>query len=264
LTPAVRTLLQPFLEILHGLERCLVPGVIGLVRVLAGLLIGWWIYVPVHELLHAAGCELGGGRVWRLEIDPLYGGGLLERWLGFVEAGGEYAGRLAGFDTGGSDAVHLMTTGLPFVLTLLPGVWLMRWGARRGSGIAYGVGLVPATGPLLSLNGDAYEIGSLLTAQWLPWSRDPARTLLVGDDVFLVASSIADSATASMWIGFVLAILLGIAWALLTYALGGAVATRLGEPPLEPLPRRERAPRAQATGDDRSSVRAGSGSRRDS
>jgi hypothetical protein len=42
--------------------------------------------------------------VWRLEIDPLYGGALLARWLPFVEAGGEYAGRLSGFDTAGSDA----------------------------------------------------------------------------------------------------------------------------------------------------------------
>jgi hypothetical protein len=243
----MRVLLQPFREILDGLERCLVPGIIGLLRVLAGLMIGWWIYVPVHELLHAVGCELGGGRVWRLEIAPLYGGALLEQWFDFVEAGGEYAGRLAGFDTGGVDAVHLLTTGLPFVLTLLPGVWLMRWGARRGSGIAYGVGLVPATGPLLSLNGDAYEIGSLLVTQSLPWSRDLARTVLVGDDVFVVGRSVADSGGAAMWSGFVLATLVGTVWALVTYAAGAAVATRLGEPPVEPLPRRRRVAGAQAT-----------------
>ena len=77
-------------------------------------------YVPLHGLLHAFGCELGGGRVWRLKIDPLYGGALLARWLPFVEAGGEYAGRLAGFDTAGSVAVHLFTTGLPFLLTPVP------------------------------------------------------------------------------------------------------------------------------------------------
>ena len=243
-------MVRPVAEVLHGLERCLAPGVVGLLRVFAGLMIGWWVYVPIHELLHAVGCELGGGRVWRLEIAPLYGGALLEQWLGFVEAGGEYAGRLAGFDTGGSDAVHLMTTGLPFVLTVLPGVWLMRWGARRGSGIAYGAALAPAIGPFLSLTGDAYEIGSLLLTQVAPWSRDLERALLVGDDVFVVATAIAPSATATLWAGFAVAAALGVIWALLTYAVGGGLATRLGQPPLEPPPRRPRVPRAAAPGVD--------------
>jgi len=235
----VRSLARPLLEIINGLERCLVPGVVGLLRCFAGLVIGWWIYVPIHELLHALGCELGGGRVWRLEIAPLYGGALLERWLGFVEAGGEYAGRLAGFDTAGSDAVHLMTTGLPFVMTLLPGVWLMRLGARRGSGLAYGAGLVPATAPFLSLTGDAYETGSLLAVQLAPWSSEAARALLIGDDVFVVARGLA-GASLAWWLGFALASLVAVAWAFAVFGLGCAVATRLGQAPIEPLARRAR------------------------
>src|SRR5258708_7146966 len=73
----------------------------------AGLLAGGWVYVPAHELLHAAACRLAGGEVRRLEIAPLYGGTALARLLPFVAAGGDYAGRLSGFDTRGSDLVYL-------------------------------------------------------------------------------------------------------------------------------------------------------------
>jgi hypothetical protein len=217
--------------------------VIGLVAIFGGLLATWWLYVPIHELLHAFGCELGGGRVWRLEIDPLYGGALLARWFPFVEAGGEYAGRLAGFDTGGSAAVHLLTTGLPFALTVFPGVWMVRWGARRGRGLVYGAGLVPATSPFLSLTGDAYEIGSLLATQLAPWSSDTARVALVGDDVAVVARGLAGGG-ALPWSGFALAAAIGVLWAFATYAAGAAVARHLGQPVLERLPRpqRRRAP----------------------
>ncbi|HVR29822.1 MAG TPA: hypothetical protein VMS86_09850 [Thermoanaerobaculia bacterium] len=241
--PLVALLVRPFTEILYGLERCLVPGVTGLLRCFAGLAIGWWIYVPIHELLHAFGCELGGGRVWRLELDPLYGGALLERWLHFVEAGGDYAGRLAGFDTGGSDVVHLMTTGLPFVLTIFPGVWWMRRGARCGSGLVFGAALVAATGPFLSLTGDAYEIGSLYAVQLAPWSSAGARAALVGDDAFVIASGLAGSASTATWLGFVLASTLALAWAYAAWAVGAATATRLGQPPVEALARARQRPR---------------------
>ena len=244
----MRLFLQPFQDILNGLERCLEPGVRGLIATFAALLATWWVYVPIHELLHAFGCELGGGRVWRLEIDPLYGGALLARWFPFVEPGGEYAGRLAGFDTGGSTSVHLLTTGLPFVLTVFPGVWLLRWGARHASGIAYGAGLVPATAPILSLTGDAYEIGSLVATSIAPWAREPARTALIGDDVMVVAPALSGGG-ALLWIGFALAAALGVAWAFLTYGAGAAVARHLGQPALERLPRKPRAAvadRAQA------------------
>ncbi len=235
----MRFLLRPFHDILNGLERCLERGPVGLVATFAGLLVTWWIYVPVHELLHAFGCELGGGRVWRLEIDPLYGGGLLARWLPFVEAGGEYAGRLAGFDTGGSVAVHLLTTGLPFLLSIFPGVWLLRWGARSARGFVFGAGLVPATAPFLSLTGDAYEIGSLLATQLEPWSKDPERTALIGDDIAVVVPGLAGGGGV-LWTGFALATALGVAWAFSTYAAGGAVSRHLGQPALERLPRAPR------------------------
>jgi hypothetical protein len=100
-------IVTPFSEILNGLDRCLSRSPKGGLRSLAviflGLLVGWWIYVPVHELLHAAACAVAGGGVSRLEIDSMYGGALLARVFPFVVSGSEYAGRLSGFDTRGSD-----------------------------------------------------------------------------------------------------------------------------------------------------------------
>src|SRR5262249_20119331 len=121
---------RPATDVLCGLDRCL-TGASALPIIGLGLAAGWWLYVPVHELLHAAACAVAGGTVSRLEIDPLYGGSLWARIFPFVTSGSEYAGRLSGFDTGGSDAVYLATDLGPFLLTLVPGVWAMRWTARR-------------------------------------------------------------------------------------------------------------------------------------
>ncbi|MDP9122753.1 MAG: hypothetical protein M3O15_15515, partial [Acidobacteriota bacterium] len=120
-----RLLTLPGREVVAGLDRCLATGWRGILWVGLGLAAGWWTYVPLHELLHAAACRAAGGTVTRLEIDPLYGGALLARVLPFVAAGrsGPYAGRLSGFDTHGSDLTYLATDLGPFILALLPGVW---------------------------------------------------------------------------------------------------------------------------------------------
>jgi hypothetical protein len=194
-----------------------------LALVAGGALAGWWLYVPAHELLHAAACLLAGGSVSRLEIAPEYGGHLLARIVPFVVAGGQYAGRLAGFDTGGSDWRYLATDFGPFVLTLFPGVWLLRRSARRERPIAWGLALPLALAPLLSLTGDAYEIGSIVVTNLPPWSED---ALLRGDDALRVLRAAIGPRSIA---GFVLAAVLGAAWSLATYALGSWIAARLGE-----------------------------------
>ena len=120
-TPIARLLFRPALDLLRGEARC-VRRPLDLLALALGLAAGWFVYVPVHELLHAAGCATTGGTVTRLEIAPLYGGALLARIFPFVVPGGDYAGRLSGFDTRGNDLVYLATDLAPFVLTLLPGV----------------------------------------------------------------------------------------------------------------------------------------------
>ncbi len=223
----LRFLLLPLLDVLNGQQRTLARPR-DLSWLLAGLVAGWWVYVPLHELLHAFGCMATGGQVSRLEVDPLYGGALLARVFPWIVSGGEYAGRLSGFDTGGSDAVYLATDLMPFLLTLVA-VWALRRAARARRPGLFGIAAPFALAPFLSLTGDAYEIGSILVTWLPPWSA--AAALLRGDDVGLVFERLA-AAPAAPWAGFAAAVLVGAAWAWATYWLGGAVARALGEPPI--------------------------------
>jgi hypothetical protein len=143
----------------------------------------WYLYVPAHELLHAAGCALSGGTVTTLEIQRQYGGGLLEGFLPFVRAGGEYAGRLSDFDTHGSDLVYLATDALPFTLSVV-GVPLLRRARLRPSPWMAGAGLVLALAPFYNIPGDYYEMGSIVATAPLdptPWHA------LRSDDVLRLA-----------------------------------------------------------------------------
>jgi len=230
-----RPLLLPLTDAWRGLDLCLERGALAIGWVAAGLVAGWWVYVPVHELLHAAACLAAGGEVRRLEIAPLYGGAALARMVPFVTAGGEYAGRLAGFDTHGSDLVYLATDLGPFVLTVAPGVWWLRRAARGRRAFAFGASLPVALAPLLSLAGDAYEIGAILVTRLPPWAGPAARQLLRGDDLGVRLQAIADAAARPLWplwLGALLAAAAGLAWALLTYGAGAAVAALAGQPAL--------------------------------
>jgi hypothetical protein len=216
----------PLRDLLRGQRRCVAaPADLG--WLLAGLLAGWWIYVPLHELLHALACLGAGGRVWRLELSPLYGGSVLADRIPWVASGGEYAGRLAGFDAAGSDLVYLATDLGPFVLTLLPGVFALRRAARVRRPLLFGMAAPLALAPLLSLGGDAYEIGAILTTRLPLWTG--SAWLLRGDDVVRVAARLAATRGAP-WGGFAAALLVGVVWAWTVYGLGAAVARGLGEP----------------------------------
>ncbi|HEX2162712.1 MAG TPA: hypothetical protein VHM02_02065 [Thermoanaerobaculia bacterium] len=226
---------RPFLDLLRGEARALGRPV-DLLWVIAGLALGWWLYVPVHELLHAAGCLLAGGEVHRLEIDPLYGGALLARVFPFVAAGGQYAGRLSGFDTGGSDWVYLATDLAPFVLTLFPGVWLLRLAGRRRAAFLFAAAAPFALAPFLSLGGDAYEIGALVVTEMAPW-RGAEHRALVADDLPRLALAVGRGGAplpdgGATWAGLALGAVFGAIWAFAVYALGSLVATAFGQRPL--------------------------------
>jgi len=240
----LRPLLVPFTDTLNGLDRCLDRGARGLLFAALGLLAGWWIYVPLHELLHAAACRATGGEVTRLEIDPIYGGAPLARALPFVVPASRYAGRLSGFDTHGSDLIYLATDLGPFLLTLFPGVWALRRAAAARQGLLFGIALPFALAPFLSLGGDAYEIGSILATRLPPWSAPATRALLRGDDLGKKIGELSGTPGAP-WGGALLAVLLGTLWAFGTYALAGAVARALGaeavrRPTAAPNPHPER------------------------
>ena len=233
----LQLLLAPFADVVRGLDRCLDRGARGLLLVALGLLAGWWIYVPVHELLHAAACWATGGGVTRLEIDRLYGGAVLARIFPFVSPASAYAGRLSGFDTRGSDWTYLATDLGPFLLTLFPGVWALRRAAAAGNAPLFGAALPFALAPFLSLTGDAYEIGSILVTRLPPWSEPAMRSLLRGDDLLKKWGELMGVPGAPFG-GVLLAAFVGTLWAFLTYGLGDAVARGLGQPsPSRPLSR---------------------------
>ena len=203
--------------------------VLNLAGILAGLLLSWWIYVPVHELLHAGGCWLGGGHVWRLEIEKIYGGGVLAFLFPFVCGSSEYGGRLAGFDTGGSDWVYALTVGLPFVL-VLPGMVLMRRAILSRRKVLFGAALPLALSPLLSLTGDCLELASLLIYQVWPGPGGANRPL-ISDDLFRLIREQRGPAGllngASGWTFVLTSQLLGLLLALLTVGIGNRAAERI-------------------------------------
>ncbi len=214
----------PVTDTLEALESSLDEGFKALFLTAAGLIVGWWIYVPLHELLHALACLAAGGEVSRLEIAVLYGGSLLAQVFPFVVAGGDYAGRLSGFDTHGNDWVYLFTDFGPYLLTLFPGVWGMRYAGRQRKPVAFGFWVPFALAPFVSLTGDAYEIGSIVATRLPLW---PQPEILRSDDIFRLIGEIKTLASPP-WGGVVLAFLIGTLWAFGTYAAGRWIADLIG------------------------------------
>ena len=191
------------------------------------LLLSWWIYVPIHELAHAWGCLLAGGRVTRLEIAEIYGAALLARAFPYVTVGSEYAGRLSGFDTRGNDGIYLATCALPFLLTIVVGVPLLR-AVPRGRGwrrsVMLGAAVPVAFAPFVSLPGDYYEMGSILVsrivAAWVPgFPLDRWRS----DDLVKLVTALAPDARATDVAGVAASLLVGISLAFATYWAGVAM-----------------------------------------
>jgi hypothetical protein len=205
---------------------------------LASLVVTWFVYVPVHELLHVAGCLVTGGSVSVLEIQAVYGGALLARFFDFVVVGSEYAGRLSGFDTHGSDLVYLATDFGPYSLSVLIGVPLIGVCVKRRRPLLFGPAVVLGLAPILNILGDYYEMASVLMTRaagfFISDGVLPAYEGLRSDDLILLigryVSSPADLGLAAMgdvWLG---GLIIGVSTvgavvlAFATYALGGAFA----------------------------------------
>lgn len=192
---------------------------------LGAALASWWLYLPAHELLHALGCVAGGGTVWRLEIDAIYGAAWLQRLFPFVAVGSRYAGQLTGFDTGGSDLTFLLTDALPFVLTVLIGVPALRAAGRMAPGtrqaLLFGAALPVALAPFVSLPGDYYEMASIVVSRLAAPGLGVPLARWRSDDVFLLLESLP----GRTWVDTAAiggAATLGTLLAFLTYAAGVA------------------------------------------
>lgn len=225
---------RPFLEIYHGMDHALAGDIRRLPLMFLGLLLGWWIYVPLHELLHALGCLAAGGEVTRLEIDALYGGTVLAEIFPWVIAESEYAGRLSGFSTRGSDLVYLVTVLAPYALTLWPGLWALRYAVRKGS-IGLFSAMIPwAFAPFISWVGDAYEIGSILVTRLPIWSSETLTQSIRGDDLFLITGRMWETGAGGLhWAGVVFAAMVGLIWAYGWWFLADLFARWLGQAEIE-------------------------------
>jgi hypothetical protein len=164
------------------------------------------------------GCTATGGSVTTLEIQTQFGGAILAEVFPFVRAGGEYAGRLSGFDTHGSDLVYLATDALPYALSLLIGVPLLRACGRASRPLLFGPAVVLGLAPFYNLPGDYYEMGSILVTRILGEAWHPLRS----DDIFVVLEGVwrAPQAVLVVFTSLVVA----IALAYLTWEAGDRLA----------------------------------------
>ncbi len=196
----------------------------------------WWLYVPVHELGHALGCWLGGGEVTRLEISPTYGAALLKRLFPFVAVGSDYAGQLTGFDTHGNDLTYMLTDFLPFLLTILIGVPLLRLAASPGAArgrrsLVFGASLPLAYAPFVSVTGDYYEMGSIVVTRVVAvWLSGFDLVRWRADDVFRLVEQLRATSAAGVGdvAGVLSSLLVGVVLAFATYGLGTLWARFLG------------------------------------
>ena len=234
-TPASKLhwLSQPWRDLLDATERLVDDGARAWLVAGVAFVAAWFVYVPVHELLHALGCLASGGEVTRLEVAPQYGGALLARIFPFVVSGSSYAGQLTGFDTHGNDGVYLATVLAPYVLTIFPGVALLRRATVAASPLRAAVGIGSALplafAPFLSLPGDYYEAGSIVMTRIAASAGVLADiAALRSDDVFKLAEALRERDASSLdWTLVAVALVGGFLLALLTYHLGTRAA-RLG------------------------------------
>ena len=182
------------------MEACLTDGKpINVILILLSSVISWWIYVPVHELLHSLGCVMAGGSVQKLEISRIYGASLLKRAFPFVSVGSHYSGRLAGFDTGGSDITYFITDFMPYVLTILVGIPLLKSipsqkSSALSKSICLGVAAPIAYAPFMSVFGDYYEMGSILVSRLASASTSVPPERWRSDDLFRLINKLWSSA----------------------------------------------------------------------
>ena len=205
---------QAFEEIIHE------GGYKGLFKVLLGLILFWHLYVPVHELLHVAGCLLGGGEVSALTLKPQYGGLILKKLFPFVVSESEYAGRLTGFTTPNSWAYALVDF-FPFTLSLF-GITLIAYCKRKRAAVLLGLGFILAFVPFMSIPGDYYEAVSLATTRMAEFLH-PAlpKGVLVSDDIFRSIGALHEAGRLDWIVGGLvfLGILAAVYLAFLTLAL---------------------------------------------
>lgn len=232
----VKWLAMPLHDFFSAMEASMADGrFLSVFAMLFSAILSWWVYVPLHELLHALGCVIAGGKVERLDISGIYGAAVLKKIFPFISVGSEYSGRLTGFDTRGSDLAFLITDFMPYVLTIFLGVPLLKSiSSLRSSptsrSIFFGLSAPFAYAPFMSVFGDYYEMGSISVSRLVPsrvtaLSPDRWRS----DDLFRLVAKLSASHVHSRLLDTTVVIsslLVGIALVFATY-WAGAIFYRL-------------------------------------
>ena len=251
--PREEPILRPFFrrpvdDILTGLGHIMMgkrPRADMALMVIA-MIVTWFVYVPIHELLHAFACLATGGDVSRLDISAHYGGTLLAEWIPWVSSGSDYAGQLTGFNTFGNDWIYLATDFGPYLLTLLIGIPLVRFCTKGRRPILFGAGFVMAAAPFYGLPGDYFEMGSIISTRGLTLATEgfgyaPRFSGLRSDDIFtLVPDIITQPAELGLGAGVgtiafgllvtLISLLIAVWLAFATYRLGDLIARVLVGP----------------------------------
>lgn len=229
----MRLFITPFADLFAGLQRSTdALGVRALPLLLVACAAGWWFYVPLHELMHAWGAQLGGATVTRLDVDPIYGARLLQRIFPYVQVGSAYAGQLTGFDTRGSDFAYALTVFFPFVLSIAIGIPLLVHASRAAvpgvaSTLLFGFALPMAWAPILSIGGDFYELGSIAVSRAAAALGVDGQGWRGDDIVAIVGRTFGGAFSWTDLAGVAGSLLLGVVLAFATYAAGRAVAAAL-------------------------------------
>jgi len=176
--------------------------------------IAWWVYVPLHELVHAGACVSCGGEVRRMTLAPIYGGSVAARHFDWIDDDTPYAGQLADFSSG-SDACYLWLVLAPFVATPLARP-LLRRTARGGGALPFAIGTVLALMPLVSVPGDFYEAASIVVTRLAEGGVPDALSLRSDDLPALVGRLLAKGSgvPAGQWALVALSAALGTSAAL--------------------------------------------------
>ncbi|MBN1296784.1 hypothetical protein JXA80_08375 [bacterium] len=193
---AYRDLRDGFILPFQALESRARPTIV----LMLSLIITWFVYVPIHELLHVAGCVGTGGSVSELVMGREYGANYLKAVFPFITpATSRYAGRVTGFEPNG-DIGYLITVFAPFLLTVFPGVQCLRKGIVSRQIAWLGPGIVIGLASFYNLTGDFFEMGTILSTRWVNGigGGRPAAAIdrfwqLRSDDVFRLIGEIAES-----------------------------------------------------------------------
>ncbi len=164
----------------------------------------------------------------RLDLPSLYGAVFLKQFFPFISVGSEYAGQLTGFTTSGSDLTYLLTDFLPYLLTIVFGIPLLRSVSSRSSPLfssaKLGIAVPFAYAPFVAVTGDYYEMGSIITSRLVSFSSPGFAPLRWrSDDMLKLSHQLFFSGhppKAHDVLGVSASFLLGLALIFCTYCLG--------------------------------------------